>query len=83
MPHQPLHAHDCDRSTFLGSDDGHDFYHCSQGALPTLIARWGSAGSAYTSGLETALAVEKRDGADSTHPLVKALRIARARNLCA
>lgn len=84
MPSQnpPLHTHDCSRCTFLGSDGECDFYYCPQGGLPTLIARWGSAGPEYTSCLLTSVTLWERDGTGSP-PLVKALRLAREQGVCA
>lgn len=47
-----LYQHDCSRCSFLGQHEGHDLYFCEQGGLlPTVIARYGSDGPDYTSGL--------------------------------
>ena len=70
--------HDCDKCLFLGQDKEHDFYFCDS-RLPTVIARYGNDDSEYASGLESALVREKEG--DKEYPLVKALKLARARNL--
>jgi len=55
----PRYTHDCDHCTFLGTfQDGanYDLYvHVlkEHPALTTVVARWGSDGSNYTSGLRT------------------------------
>jgi hypothetical protein len=46
-----LYVHDCDKCTNLGEYRGHDLYHCEQGGLPTVIARFGNDGAAYKSGM--------------------------------
>lgn len=52
MADKPKFLHDCDNCTFLGSFNGHDLYHCMQdGHMPTVIARFGSEGHKYKSGL--------------------------------
>lgn len=43
--------HDCDACTPLGGFNGHDLYHCEQGGIPTIIARYGDEGGEYKSGL--------------------------------
>jgi hypothetical protein len=51
----PRFEHDCDRCVSLGEYGAHDLYvceHCAGG--PTVIARYGSEGKEYTSGLELA-----------------------------
>ncbi len=51
----PKFEHDCDLCTFLGEYQRHDLYFCDKcTAGPTLIARYGSEGKQYTSGLELA-----------------------------
>ena len=48
----PIYKHDCDICIFLGSyqlDVDYDLYLC--GASKTLVARWGSEGYQYDSGL--------------------------------
>jgi len=50
----PHFTHDCDSCTFLGRDIDNDnspldMYFCPQGGLPTIIARFGSEGSEYSS----------------------------------
>ena len=75
----PRFTHDCDTCTFLGSDEGHDFYFCgSSHPFPTVIARYGSDGPEYASGLEIAEALA---GSKENHPLVKALRLAQEKGL--
>jgi hypothetical protein len=53
---------------FLGRWRDNDLYHCAKG--PTVIARYGSEGSHYTSGLATAWKVPP------SHPLNMARRLA-------
>ena len=51
----PRFKHDCDRCVFLGEHQAHDLYFCEACAGgPTVIARYGSEGKQYTSGLELA-----------------------------
>ena len=48
----PIYKHDCDVCIFLGSFKlyvDHDLYLCEAGK--TLVARWGSEGDQYDSGL--------------------------------
>ena len=50
----PIYKHDCDVCVFLGSyqrnvDYNYDLYVCKAGR--TLVARWGSEGNQYDSGL--------------------------------
>ena len=51
----PRHKHDCDACQFLGvwdDKDRYDLYVCGQDKVAnTVIARWGSEGSEYVSGL--------------------------------
>jgi len=50
----PHHKHDCDDCIFLGRFNCHDLYFCKQGGKgfnDTLIARYGSEGEAYISGM--------------------------------
>jgi hypothetical protein len=76
----PRYQHDCDLCTPLGENGEFDLYFCPQGDLPdTLIARFGDAGAAYMSGLDTAIYQEKMGR--TTEPLVLALRAARERGL--
>lgn len=50
-----LYEHDCDHCTYLGQSDGaNDLYWCFQGGRPTVIARWGSGGPQYISGVRVA-----------------------------
>lgn len=79
MIEEPLHTHDCERCTFLGSYQMHDLYYCTHGGLPdTVIARRSSAGEDYTSGLAIAKLLEVEH---PKHPLVEALRRAKAKGL--
>jgi len=48
---QPKFKHDCSACTFLGHFNENDLYHCTQSVSPTVIARYGDNGSAYSSGL--------------------------------
>lgn len=55
----PSHTHDCNKCVFLGDYpdvDGRplDLYVCQQNGMPTVIARYGSRGYQYTSGLSLA-----------------------------
>lgn len=45
---KPQHAHDCDGCTYLGRYKESDLYVCG---CDTVIARWGSEGYKYQSGL--------------------------------
>ena len=48
----PIYKHDCDVCIFLGSfqlHQGYDLYLCK--ASKTIVARWGSKGHQYDSGL--------------------------------
>jgi hypothetical protein len=79
---KPRFIHDCEQCVFLGQDEEHDFYFCpSPSGFHTVIARFGSDGPDYASGLEIAEAVEKREGPNSAYSLVKALKLARERGL--
>lgn len=46
----PRFTHDCDRCTYLGSDLDCDYYHCTKGSRPTVLARYSSHGPDYESG---------------------------------
>lgn len=49
---KPQHVHDCPHCTPLGPLNSFDLYHCDQGGNnPTVIARWGSEGAQYSSGM--------------------------------
>jgi hypothetical protein len=49
----PQYRHDCGACRFLGHYKDSDLYYCDQWSeLPTVIARWGSDGWQYQSGLE-------------------------------
>ncbi len=49
---KPIHEHDCDGCTFLGTDQrGKDWYVCGKPKMRSLIRRYGSKGSDYESGL--------------------------------
>jgi hypothetical protein len=43
--------HDCDKCTPLGQYNDHDLYHCEQGGMPTIIARFSDEPADYKSGL--------------------------------
>ena len=45
------YEHDCDRCIALGEHEEADLYFCEQAGDPTIIARYGSDGPDYTSGL--------------------------------
>jgi hypothetical protein len=50
--------HDCKNCKPLGHYNEHDLYFCTQGGLvPTVLARYGSEGPEYLSGLTLASAV--------------------------
>lgn len=53
----PLHTHDCERCIYLGRylPDDVDLYYCGQGGMSTVLARYGSLGHQYTSGLQGAV----------------------------
>jgi hypothetical protein len=76
---KPQFIHDCNNCTFLGADQEHDFYYCGK-TIPTVIARFGSDGADYVSGLHQALQLEN-DKSYFDYPLVKALKLARKKNL--
>ena len=50
-----LYEHDCKWCTSLGVFESkgtkYDLYHCMQGAIPTVIARYGNSPSEYISGV--------------------------------
>ena len=50
-PDSPRYDHDHEDCIFLGQWFMDDLYHCEQGGMPTLIARHGSSGGDYTSGI--------------------------------
>ena len=88
--HKPAHKHDCNKCTFLGTilvkhvdettEKGVevDMYHCD-GSIPTVIARYSSDGSDYSSGILIAEEALKRG--DYAYPLVVAYCAAKARGL--
>jgi hypothetical protein len=44
--------HDCENCLFVGQFQEYDLYFCDQGGFsPTVIARYGSDGPEYTSGI--------------------------------
>ncbi len=48
----PNFTHDCDKCTFLGTDDeGRDWYVCGLPKMRSLIRRYGNEGCEYESGL--------------------------------
>jgi hypothetical protein len=92
-PERPRFEHDCESCVFLGRytrpvADGtgnrrhpprdHDLYYCAGAHDPTVIARYGSDGPEYASGMEIARAF-LTDQPDSE--LSEALRRAQARGL--
>ena len=50
----PLFVNDCADCVFLGTSGAHDLYFCTQHGWPTVLARYGSKGAEYTSGLALA-----------------------------
>ena len=52
MTATPQFTHDCEVCKFLGHQGGHDLYYCER--EPTVVARYGSDGPEYTSGLRLA-----------------------------
>lgn len=76
MEHRKHEKQDCSGCRFLGYYNGHDLYFCTQGQLPTVIARYGE-GSDYISGLPIAQAYNMktcREADGSAH--FSALRVA-------
>ena len=57
----PTFQHHCETCLYLGTYGAHDLYFCPQGALPTVIARFGSEGPEYCSGLASAQAQSLRE----------------------
>jgi hypothetical protein len=85
---KPYYVHDCAACTFLGRYDwggqSYDLYTCKQGRdWPTVIARFSSDGPDYLSGLPVAKELESnpRNDNEYNHPLVEAMRRAKARGL--
>jgi hypothetical protein len=71
----PRYGHDCRRCIHLGGTEfegtWYDLYACDQGVrVPTFIARYGSEGPAYTSGLPGDV-----QGWASDHPIHTAVRL--------
>lgn len=66
----PRHAHDCENCLFLGVHEEYDLYFCEQAAGGnTLVARYGSSGPDYISGIAFAnshpgIAAAKRIASD-------------------
>lgn len=51
---KPKFKHECPNCTFLGRFDGeieYDLYYCTQGGLPTIVARHGDPEVMYVSGM--------------------------------
>lgn len=48
---KPRYQHDCDACVFLGYYGNVDLYCCNQHGHPTVIARYSSTGSDYSSGI--------------------------------
>lgn len=69
----PQFEHDCPTCVLLGQNDTHDFYFHS-GRLETVIARFGSEGPDYESGLVAARSI--RGNLDFYAPLAQALTLA-------
>lgn len=85
---EPKYKHDCLECNFLGRHQlageqdlpaEYDLYFCNGRISPTVIARYGSEGHEYLSGLEVAQALQK-NGHDQD-PLVEALRRAKSGGL--
>jgi len=75
----PIHKHDCGSCLFLGTFERHDLYFCDKViGGPTLIARWGSEGPDYTSGVEFAVGAEKRcrENSKDLNRTIRAIRVA-------
>ena len=55
---RPFWEHDCEKCVRLGTYDNYDLYFCTQGMpgghAPTVIARFGTNGEQYISGLAVA-----------------------------
>jgi len=77
----PKFLHDCSCCTFLGHENDHDLYFCEQApwGFPTVIARYGSEGPEYESGLNGAKA--QINAGYSDEPLARALLLAEAQDL--
>lgn len=82
---QPVHRHDCENCTYLGTVQHNggpvDLYHCLQAEsynMPTVIARYGEDGD-YTSGVVAAKLYIEHGRLD--HPLVIALERAKGKGL--
>lgn len=48
---KPKFKHDCEDCVFMGRHNDHDLYYCAQSSIPTVVARYGSDGPEYKSGL--------------------------------
>jgi hypothetical protein len=75
----PKFLHDYACCTFLGHENDHDLYFCEQGTIPTVIARYGSEGPEYQSGLRGAQNLLM--AGHCNHALVRALLLAEAQGL--
>lgn len=84
----PIHVHDCDNCMFLGSfspkegnyaKNVYDLYYCPDEVynLPTIIARYGSEGVQYLSGMIFGCHAKE----DLTSPLGEAWRRAKEKGL--
>ncbi len=71
----PLYEHDSDCCTYLGQFAKHDLYYCPQGNIPTVIARFGSDGWQYCSGM----AFANHPAIPDKDPTIKAMRVAKSR----
>lgn len=84
MYKEPRYLHDCNRCVFLGQYKEFDLYVCPKTTgnttIATMVARHGSDGPDYLSGLSVALLYERGEFPESTcgQILLEALRRARA-----
>lgn len=79
---KPQFEHDCNACKFLGRAEHFpaDLYFCPQGNIPTIIARFSSDPSDYSSGMEFGK-VFNEDLRLQNEPLAQAYRIALAQKL--
>jgi hypothetical protein len=63
---KPIFRHDCEACSFLGHYEEHDLYYCP--GEPTVIARYGSEGPDYKSGLVFANETLKDTSAVARNP---------------
>jgi len=75
----PRFTHDCERCRFLGDYEEYDLYVCARdGKIDTVIARYGSDGPEYMSGVIFAVLDPIKD---RSPPLVESLKRATALGL--